>query len=61
VGGSKQPLKLAVSTWLDPADPFRGDVRVLITWPQGFERSVTFATDEDPVVIAQQVRGTIDE
>jgi len=30
------------------ADPLRGGVRVLITGPQGFERSVTFATDEDP-------------
>ena len=43
------------------ADPFRGGVRVLITGPQGFERSVVFAIDEDAVVIAQQVRETIDE
>jgi hypothetical protein len=28
------------------ADPFRGDVRVLITRPQGFERLVLFAIDE---------------
>ena len=34
------------------ADPFRGGVRVLITGPQGFERSVAFAIDEDPAVIA---------
>jgi hypothetical protein len=43
------------------ADPFRGGVRVLITEPQGFERSVAFAIDEDSGVIAQQVRETIDE
>jgi hypothetical protein len=43
------------------ADPFRRGVRVLITGPQGFERSVTFAIDEDAVVIAQQVRETIEE
>jgi hypothetical protein len=29
--------------------------------PQGFERSVVFAIDEDAIVIAQQVRETIDE
>jgi hypothetical protein len=38
------------------ADPFRGGVRVLITGPQGFERSVAFAIEEDPAVIAQYVR-----
>jgi hypothetical protein len=43
------------------ADPFRGGVRVLITGPRGFERSVAFAIDEDSGVIAQQVRETIDE
>jgi hypothetical protein len=43
------------------ADSFRGGVRLLITGPQGFERSVAFAIDEDPAVIAQHVRETIDE
>jgi hypothetical protein len=43
------------------ADPFRGGVRVLITGPQGFERSVVFAIDEESGIIAQQVRETIDE
>jgi hypothetical protein len=43
------------------SDPLRGGVRVLITGPQGFERSVAFAIDEDSVIIAQQVRETIDE
>jgi hypothetical protein len=43
------------------ADPLRGGVRVLITGPQGFERSVLFALDEDPAVITERVRETIDE
>jgi hypothetical protein len=30
------------------ADPFRGGVQVLITGPQGFERTVAFARDEAP-------------
>ena len=41
--------------------PFRGGVRVIITGPQGFERTVLFALDEDPTVITQRVRETIDE
>ena len=43
------------------ADPFRGGVRVIITGPQGFERTVLFALDEDPAVITRRVRETIDE
>ena len=43
------------------ADPFRGGVRVVITGPQGFERTVFFALDEDSAVITQRVRETIDE
>src|ERR1039458_6939337 len=33
------------------ADPFNGGIRVLITGPHGFERTVTFAIDDDPAVI----------
>lgn len=43
------------------ADPFRGGVRELITGPKWFEQSVAFAIDQDSVVIAQQIRETIDE
>jgi hypothetical protein len=32
-------------------DPFNGGIRVLITGPHGFERTVTFAIDDDPAVI----------
>ena len=43
------------------ADPFNGGFRVLITGPHGFERTVTFAIDDDPVVIAERVRETLEE
>jgi hypothetical protein len=39
----------------------RGTVRVLITGPDGFERSVGFAPDEDAVVISELVRATLEE
>ena len=41
--------------------PVGGGVRVVITGPQGFERAVLFALDEDPAVITERVRETIDE
>jgi hypothetical protein len=40
------------------ADPFKGGFRVLITGPHGFERTVTFAIDDDPAVIRERVTGT---
>jgi hypothetical protein len=43
------------------ADVFRGGVEVLITGPPGFERTVTFALDDDPAVIAERVRETMEE
>ena len=43
------------------ADPFRGGARVVITGPQGFERHVAFAMNEDPSEISRRVRETIDE
>jgi hypothetical protein len=45
----------------EAADPFQNGVRVLITGPQGFERIVMFDMQEDPAVITQRVRETIDE
>lgn len=41
-------------------DPFRGDVRVIITGPHGFERRVAFSVDEDLGEITRRVRETID-
>ena len=43
------------------ADPFKGGFRVLITGPEGFERTVAFAMDDDPTVIAERVRETMEE
>jgi hypothetical protein len=43
------------------ADTFRGDVTVLITGPHGFERTVTFAIDDDPAIIAERVRETLED
>ena len=43
------------------ADPFKGGFRVLITGPQGFERTVVFALDDDPAVIAERVPETLEE
>lgn len=42
------------------ADTFRGGVRVLITGPEGFERTVAFALDESSATIAERVRETIE-
>jgi hypothetical protein len=43
------------------ADSFNGGFRLLITWAHGFERSVRFAIDDDPAVIAERVRETLEE
>ena len=41
-------------------DP-RGTVRVLMTGPDGFDRSVGFAPDEDAVVITEMVRASLED
>ena len=46
--------------WIAP-DPFNGGFRVLITGPHGFERTVTFAIEDDPAQIAERVNGTLEE
>ena len=43
------------------ADPFQGGFRVLTTGPQEFDRTVTFAIDDDPAEIVQRVRQTMEE
>ena len=50
------PYKAWITT-----DPFRGGVRVLITGPFGFERTVHFAENEDPTEITERVRATLEE
>jgi hypothetical protein len=42
-------------------DLLGGGVRVLITGAHGFQREVGFALDEEPAVITQRVRATLDE
>ena len=43
------------------ADPFNDGFRVLITGPHGLERTVAFAIDDDPAVIADRVRETLEK
>jgi len=46
--------------WIS-TDPRRGVVRVLITGPEGFERTATFALEDDPAVIQDRVRETLED
>jgi hypothetical protein len=43
------------------ADLSTGGVKLLITGPQGLERTLTFAVDDDPAVIAERVRETMED
>jgi hypothetical protein len=43
------------------ADLFSGGVRVIMTGPHGFERTIRFATDEDPASITERVRATLED
>ena len=53
-------LSAPFEAWI-ASDPFRGGVRVGITGPEGFQRNVLFALDEDPAEITERVRATLDE
>lgn len=46
--------------WIS-SDAFKSGFRVLITGSHGFERTVMFALDDDPAIIAERVRETLDE
>jgi hypothetical protein len=59
VAGAKH-LPEPYEGWI-AADPFRRGVRLLITGAHGFQREVGFAIDEEPAVITQLVRATLDE
>jgi hypothetical protein len=52
VEAGSRHIKEPYERWI-AADPFRGGVRLIITGPQGFERTVLFALDEDPAIITQ--------
>jgi hypothetical protein len=43
------------------ADVFKGGVKVVITGPHEFQRTVMFALDEDPAVRVEWVRETMEE
>ena len=59
VAGGKH-VSVSYEAWI-AADPFKGGFRLLITGPHGFERTVTLAIDDDPAVIADRVRETLEE
>jgi hypothetical protein len=50
----------AHEAWI-AADPFKGGYKVLMTGPQGFERTVAFALDDDAALIAERVRETLED
>lgn len=55
-----QRLALPYEGWI-AADTFWGGVRVLITGPHGFERTVTVPLDEAPATITERVRQTLED
>ena len=59
-GDSRWNASPRATRGLEAADPFGGAVRVIITGPQGFERHVAFAVNEDPPEISRRVRETIE-
>jgi hypothetical protein len=70
-GNSRERIETAVvagakhvsgphEAWI-AADQFKRGFRVLITGPLGFEQTVVFATDDDPTMITERVRETMEE
>jgi hypothetical protein len=53
-------IKDSYEAWIT-TDPFHGGVKVLITGPLGFERTVQFAIDQEPFEITERVRETLEE
>ena len=60
VGAAGRHLSRPFEAWI-AVDPLRGGVRVMITGPQGFDRSVTFDLADDPAVITQRIRETLED
>jgi hypothetical protein len=58
VAGGKH-ASMSYEVWI-AADPFKGGIRLLITGPHGFERTLSLAIDDDPAVIADRVRETLE-
>ena len=59
VAAGGKHVSTSYEAWI-AADPFRGGFRLLITGPHGFERTVIFAVDDAPAVIAERVRQTLE-
>ena len=59
VGAGGKQVAEPSEGWI-AADPFSGGFRILVTEPQGFERTVTFALEETPATITERVRETIE-
>jgi hypothetical protein len=60
VAAAGQRLGQPFRAWI-AADPFQGGVRVLITGPQGFERTVAITLGDAPATITRRVGETIDD
>jgi hypothetical protein len=58
IAGGKR-VRAPHEAWI-AVDP-RGIVRVLMTGPDGFERSVGFAPDEDVALITEMVRASLED
>ena len=43
------------------ADPFHGGFKVLITGPNGLERTAAFSTDDEMTVITEGIRQTLED
>jgi hypothetical protein len=59
VAGGKH-TKAPHEAWI-AANPFKGGFRGLMTGPHGFERTVTFAIGDDPAIISERMRETLEE
>jgi hypothetical protein len=53
-------LREPYEAWIS-ADALRGGVRILITGPHDFQRTVTFTLDEVPAAMTQRARETLEE
>jgi hypothetical protein len=59
-GRQGRHLAQPFEAWI-AADLPRGGVRLMITGPQGFDRTVTFDLTDDAAVIAERIRETIQD
>ena len=53
-------MRAQFEAWI-ASDPFKSGVRLAIIGPEGFQRNVLFALDEEPAEITERVRATLDE